>query len=158
MAISVIDLRTMIVPTRIVWPGFALAVAMSLIASGIQSEWAWLLTALVGLATLAGPLFVLWFILPKGMGFGDVRLSVLLGWVVGFYGGTKPVAGLLLAVLALFISAVVGLITGVPAMATQGRKAKVPWGPSLFAAALTVIALASRSWNPSVSTQSVDRD
>lgn len=148
VAISVIDLRTMIVPTRIVWPGFALAVAMSLIASGIQSEWAWLLTALVGLATLAGPLFVLWFILPKGMGFGDVRLSVLLGWVVGFYGGTKPVAGLLLAVLALFISAVVGLITGVPAMATQGRKAKVPWGPSLFAAALTVIALAEPFLEP----------
>ncbi len=142
VAISVIDLRTMIVPTRLVWPAFGVVVVLSVISSGIESEWAWLLTALVGLAGLAGPLFVLWFLLPSGMGFGDVRLAVLLGWTIGFYGGSEPVAGMILSVLVLFLASIIGLAVGVVAMGARGRKAKVPWGPSLVAAALIAIGFA----------------
>ncbi len=142
VAISVIDLRTMIVPTRIVWPAFGLVVALSVIGSGIESEWGWLLTALVGLAALAGPLFVLWFLLPSGMGFGDVRLAVILGWTVGFYGGTELVAGVILSVLVLLSASVIGLVVGMVALGARGRKAKVPWGPSLFAASILGIACA----------------
>ncbi|HNI35643.1 MAG TPA: prepilin peptidase, partial [Microthrixaceae bacterium] len=120
VAVSVIDLRTMIVPTRIVWPAFGLVVTLSVIASGIESEWAWLLTALVGLVALAGPLFVLWFFLPSGMGFGDVRLAVLLGWVVGFYSGTMPVAGVIAAITVLLAASVLGLVVGVTVLGVRG--------------------------------------
>ena len=148
VAISVIDLRTMIVPTRIVWPAFGAVVALSVAASGLAGEWAWLVTAVVGLAVLAGPLFVLWFLLPSGMGFGDVRLAVLLGWTVGFYGGVEPVSGVILAVVALIAASVIGLLAGVAVMGARGRKAKVAWGPSLFAAALLAIAFAEPVLEP----------
>lgn len=142
VAISAIDLRTLIVPTRIVWPAFGLVVALSLVSTAIDGEVAWLLSALVCLLCLAGPLFLVWFALPRGMGFGDVRLAVLLGWTVGFYGGTEPVAGVILAVCVLLAASVIGIVVGVVALGARGRKAKVPWGPSLFAASLLSIALA----------------
>lgn len=148
VAISAIDLRTMIVPTRIVWPTLALVLALSVVSSWAVGEWSWLTTGLVGLVSLAGPLFALWFMLPSGMGFGDVRLAVLLGWTVGFYAGAEPVAGFVLAMIALFAAAVIGLVVGVTVMGARGRKAKVPWGPSLFAAALLVIALAEGILEP----------
>ena len=142
VAISAIDFRTMIVPTAIVWPSFALVVALSAISAGIEGEWARLLTALVGLASLAGPLFLLWFFLPSGMGFGDVRLAVLLGWTTGFYSGTEPIAGAILAMVLLFSASVIGILVGVVALGARGRKAKVPWGPSLYAATVLMIVLA----------------
>ncbi len=142
VAVSAIDLRTMIVPTRIVWPAFGLIVVLSLIVGTLESQPAWLVTASAGLVTLAGPLFLLWFLLPSGMGFGDVRLAVLLGWTVGFYGGAEPLAGVILAVFVLFAASILGIVVGVTALGARGRKAKVPWGPSLVAAALLGIALA----------------
>ncbi len=131
VAVAAIDLRTMIVPTRLVWPAFAVAVALSVVVAGVEGEWAWLLTALVGLAAFAGPLFVLWFVLPRAMGFGDVRLATLLGWTLGFYGGTRPIAGVVLALSCLALSSMVGLVLGVVVMGARGRGAQVPFGPAL---------------------------
>lgn len=142
LAVSAIDLRTMIVPTRVVWPATGLVVALSVASAAVGEEWAWLVTAFVGLLTLAGPLFLLWFLLPSGMGFGDVRLAVLLGWATGFYAGSDPVAGLLLNVTVLLVAALVGLVLGISVMGARGRKAKVPFGPSLVIAALLAIGLA----------------
>ena len=142
VALSAIDIRTLIVPTRIVWPAFGLVVVLSVLSAAVDGQWMWLLTALVCLASLAGPLFLLWFVMPRGMGFGDVRLAVLLGWTVGFYGGAEPLAGVILAVFVLFAASILGIIVGITALGARGRKAKVPWGPSLVAAALLGIALA----------------
>jgi len=46
------------------------------------------------------------------------------------------------AVAVLFAASVVGLIVGIVALGARGRKAKVPWGPSLFAASLLLIGVA----------------
>jgi len=143
VAISVIDMRTFIVPTRIVWPAFAVSIALSVVAALVAHEPNWLLNGLVGLAVLAGPLFVIWFVMPSGMGFGDVRLTVLLGWTVGFVIGAERLSGtVLVTVLTLTIAAVVGLVFGVLVLGVRGRHARVPFGPALAAAALIVIALA----------------
>lgn len=148
VAISVIDLRTLIVPTRLVWPGFFVAVALAVAASAIEGEWAWLLSALVGLTVLAGPLFLLWFLIPSGMGFGDVRLAVLLGWSVGFYAGVRPAAAAILLLMCLFLAAALGIALGVVALGARGRKAKVPFGPSMVLAAYLCIAFASEILDP----------
>jgi leader peptidase (prepilin peptidase)/N-methyltransferase len=148
LAISVIDLRTLIVPTRVVWPSFAVVVALSVLAAGLAGEWAWLLSALVGLVALAGPLFVVWFVFPSGMGFGDVRLTVLLGWSVGFFAGVRPVAAVLLAISCLVIASVVGLVVGVVALGARGRKAQVPFGPALIIAAYTCMLIAPEMLEP----------
>lgn len=142
VAVSAIDVRTMIVPTRIIWPACAFVVALSVISTVADGELLWLLNAALGVAFLAGPLFLLWFVLPRGMGFGDVRLAVLLGWTMGFYSGSEPASALIMALVVLFAASVIGLVVGIVAFGARGRKAQVPWGPSLFAATLLGVALA----------------
>lgn len=148
LAVAVIDLRTLIVPTRIVWPAFFVAVVLAVVVAGVEGEWAWLLSALVGLVAFAGPLFVLWFALPRSMGFGDVRLATLLGWTLGFYAGTRPLAGLYLAFVCLAVSSMIGLVVGVVALGARGRKAQVPFGPALVAGTFVCIALAPEILDP----------
>lgn len=159
IAITVIDYRTLIVPTRLVWPVFGATVVLSgaatLLAAGGDPEW--LLAALVGVAVMAGPLFVLFWFLPTAMGFGDIRLCTLLGWNVGFAAGSAGFGlgpAVFLAAATMAVSAALGLVIGIPvALATRGgggsiRKAKVPWGPSLVMAAFLAVALAGPVLEP----------
>ena len=136
VAVSAIDLRTLIVPTRIVRPATAILAALIVVGSVASHHPQWMLRALIGVAVLAGPLFLIWFVRPGGMGFGDVRLAVFLGALVGWRsvdGG--PAAPLLLAVVCIGIAAVVGIVIGVAALGARGRQAKVPFGPALAVAA-----------------------
>lgn len=141
VAVSVIDLRTFMVPTRIVWPAFFIAVALCAAVSAIEGEWSWMLSGLIGLLVFAGPLFVLWFALPQGMGFGDVRLATILGFSIGFYALGSLTGAAFLAVLAIAAASVIGLLLGVIALGARGRKAKVPFGPAMVIAAFLCIAL-----------------
>jgi leader peptidase (prepilin peptidase) / N-methyltransferase len=148
VAVAVIDQRTLIVPTRIIWPSFAVSMLLTVLAAGLEGEWRWLSSAAIGLAVLAGPLFAIWFIHPRGMGFGDVRLTVLLGWNIGFFAGTRPVAPIVLTMISLFVAAVVGIVLGVVVMGARGRKAQVPFGPALIISAFVCIALAEQILDP----------
>lgn len=148
LAVLVIDLRTLIVPTRIVWPAFFVSVGLCAGVALAEGEWAWLVTAAAGLVVLAGPLFIIWFIHPRGMGFGDVRLVVLLGWNVGYFAGARPVAGALLALACLTLAALAGLVIGVVALGARGRKAQVPFGPALIIAAWFCVAMAPEILEP----------
>lgn len=148
LAITVIDLRTLIVPTRLVWPSLFVSVALAVLAAGLEGEWERLLTAAVGLAAFAGPLFLLWFVLPNGMGFGDVRLATLLGWTLGFSAGTEPLHGLILAVICIGLSSIIGLGYGVVALGARGRKAQVPFGPALIVGTFICSALAQQILEP----------
>ncbi len=143
VALAVIDLRTFIVPTRIIWPTFFVEIAVCAAAAGLLGRWDLLLGCVVGLVTFALPLFVIWFIHPRGMGFGDVRLAVLVGWTCGFYAdGSLPASGILVAI-ALFVAAVLGVVVGIGALGARGRKAQVPFGPSIVLGAYLAIVLAA---------------
>lgn len=132
LAIAVIDLRTLMVPTRLVWPSFAALAVACVVSAAAVGEWGRLVNALIGLAVLAGPMFAIWFAYPRGMGFGDVRLAVLLGPLVGFASGTELLGAVMLALVAMAASALLGLVIGVGALGARGRKAKVPFGPSMI--------------------------
>lgn len=145
VAVAVIDARTMIVPTRLVWPGFAVVMAASIVAALISHHPSWLVGGAIGLLCLAGPLFVVWFALPQGMGFGDVRLACLLGWIVGFeFAGTRAMAAALPVFLCLLASTMIGLVIGLVFLGARGRKAQVPFGPSLVMGTFICLALVTQ--------------
>lgn len=143
IAVSIIDMQTFIVPTRLIWPAFGLVFALSIVAAFAAGERGWLLGGLVGILTLAGPLFIIWFIRPGAMGFGDVRLSVLLGWMVGFAAiNGSWVTAMFVSVAALALASTVGIVFAVVGLSARGRNARVPFGPALVVGALVCASFA----------------
>lgn len=143
IAVSAIDFRTYMVPTRLVWPAFFVSLALSVVSALVAHEPRWLLGGVVGLLAVAGPLFVIWFILPRGMGFGDVRLATLLGWTVGFGSiDGSWVTAFFIGVLTLAGAAVVGIVLSIVGLTARGRHAKVPFAPSLVIASLVCACFA----------------
>ncbi|MCX4907977.1 A24 family peptidase [Streptomyces sp. NBC_00878] len=88
------------------------------------------LTALYGSLALGGGYFLLFLINPNGMGFGDVKLSLGLGAVLGWYGW-----GVLL--LGTFAGFLFGGLYGLGLVIARraGRKTSIPFGPFLITGA-----------------------
>lgn len=144
VAVSGIDIRAFIVPTKIVWPAFGVSIMLAGIASLLDGHPSYLLGGLVGIACLSGPLFVIWFIHPKGMGFGDVRLTVLLGWTVGYINASdRLITSVFMAVFCLSVAAILGLAFSIAGLSARGRKARVPFGPPLALAAMICLGYAA---------------
>ncbi|TLS41939.1 prepilin peptidase [Streptomyces montanus] len=90
-------------------------------------EW---LTALLGALALGGGYFVLFLINPQGMGFGDVKLALGLGAVLGWYGWGNVVLGTFAGFL---FGGLYGM--GLVVVRRAGRKTSIPFGPFLIAGA-----------------------
>jgi leader peptidase (prepilin peptidase)/N-methyltransferase len=88
----------------------------------------------IGAAAAWFALLVIHLISPGGMGFGDVRLSFLLGLFLGWLSYGHVVTGLFLGFL---LGAVVGLL--LVAVRLRSRTDHVPFGP--FLAAGTALAI-----------------
>lgn len=118
VAITGIDLDRLIIPDAIVLPLTVAALAYWLaVAPGHLPG------AALGSLGAGGFLFVVWFLYPGGMGFGDVKLGLMLGAFLG-----------VAVVPALFGGFLVGALVGVGLIARDGaaaRKRKVPFGPFL---------------------------
>lgn len=143
VAVAGIDLRSYIVPTRVIWPAFGVSVALTFAAAMFDGHPRHLLGALFGVLCFSGPLFVIWFIFPKGMGFGDVRLTVLLGWTIGYVAASdRPVTSIVMAVTTLSLAAILGVIASLVGFGARGRNAKVPFGPPLVLATIVCIGYA----------------
>ncbi len=134
LAISVIDLEHYVIPNRIVYPlGFIVVPLLAIGAAGDGDWWAFA-RALIGAAAAFAVLFTIHVVSPGGMGFGDVRLSFLLGLSLGFLGALDVVFG-------LFLGFAYGAVVGIALMATRrrGRRQHIPFGPFLAAGTLTIL-------------------
>ena len=77
---------------------------------------------------------------PAGMGWGDVKLSGIVGLYLGWFGAGAVIAGLLGGYL-------LAALTGIGLIATRRatRKSHLPFGPFMLAAALAVIVVPALS-------------
>lgn len=128
-AAAVVDACTSRLPDELLISAFALAVA-AVAAAGSER----LAPAALGALVLAGPLLLLHLVSPTSMGFGDVKLAVVLGTVLGtVVGVVDPRA----ALVALCIG------SGVTSALAIGRgRAALPFGPGLV---LGVVATGAMS-------------
>lgn len=86
VALALIDWRTRLLPTRIIAPTYAVLIPLVVVASLASGEPRLMLHALIGWAAMGGLYVLLWAVYPAGMGYGDVRLSGILGIVLGYLG------------------------------------------------------------------------
>ena len=66
------------------------------------------------------------------MGFGDVKLGLVLGLFTGWL-ALDLVEAPYLAVIALFFGGIIGVVIGFVVALSRGRKAAFPFGPALCA-------------------------
>jgi leader peptidase (prepilin peptidase)/N-methyltransferase len=131
-----IDARTRYLPSAIIWPSY-LVIGLALLGAAVVSgEWGSfrraVLAGVIGFAVF----YVLWFVFPRGVGFGDVRLSGLLGLALGWLGWGEFISGLY---GGFFLGAIVGI--ALIAAKVMTRKQMVPFGPFMLIGALAGVAL-----------------
>ena len=143
IAIAAIDLEHFIIPNRIVYPvGFA-SVGLLAFAAAIEHRWTPFERSLLGgLAAFAFFLF-LHLVVPRGMGFGDVRLSFVLGLFLGWLGWLEVFGGLFAGFL---LGAVIGSL--LIALGIKGRRDHIPFGPFLAAGTMIFVLFGDQivSW------------
>lgn len=130
VALALIDWRTRLLPTKVIAPSYAAVVLLALVAALASGDWSDLVRAGWGWAVAGGTYILLWAIYPRGMGYGDVRLSGVLGIVLGFLGWGSLVLGVW---VGFFLGGVGGLILS--ALRITDRKA-YPFGPFMLLGAL----------------------
>ena len=137
VALAFIDARSKRLPDAMTLPSYPVALvllgAAALTSPGGSRHY---LTALAGLAA-AWLLFVLQaLIYPAGIGWGDVKLSGILGLYLGWLGAGPLIEGLFAGYL---LAAVAGL--ALLAARRASRKSMLPFGPFLLAGTLIAILL-----------------
>ncbi|MET9892604.1 A24 family peptidase [Streptomyces sp. NPDC006465] len=128
--LAVVDFRVQRLPDALTLPLAAAALALLGVAAALPEHAGEWLTALFGALALGGAYFVLFLINPNGMGFGDVKLALGLGAVLGWYGWSVVFLGTFAGFL---FGALYGMVLVIVRRA--GRKTSIPFGPFLIAGA-----------------------
>ncbi len=137
VVLSYVDARTRLLPTRIIAPSFAVLVLLLTAAALVDGSTSALIGAGLGWVAMGGVYFLLWFVYPVGIGYGDVRLAGLLGLGLGYLGWHELVAG-------IYAGFVLGGFGGVVLLLLrQARDNRYAFGPFMVMGAL---AAACSGW------------
>lgn len=136
VALTAIDLEHQRLPNAIVLPSYPALAVLLAVSSAVSGQWWPFGRAVFGAALLFAFFFVVAWLYPGGMGFGDVRLSGVAGGVLAYVSWPAFVVG----TLAGFT---LGALTGVAVMATGrgDRKTALPFAPFLLGGAFLGIFL-----------------
>jgi leader peptidase (prepilin peptidase) / N-methyltransferase len=131
VALAMIDFDHKRLPDVLTLPSYPVGLTLLAIAAAADSDWWPLGRAAIGMAALLAFYGVLWLVYPAGMGFGDVKLSGVVGMYLGWVGWGALVVG---GFAAFFVGGVVGIAMII--FAGGGRKSKIPFGPFMLVGAL----------------------
>ena len=130
----VIDYEHHRLPNRLVFVLALGAPLLALLPAASDDRWPDYGRAAAGAAAVFVVLFALAFLVPKGFGYGDVKLGGILGGFLGWYGWTQVYYG-------IFGGFVLGALASIVLLATgrATRKTAIPFGPALIAGPLVVL-------------------
>ena len=128
LALSCIDVERMILPKKIVYPLTVLVAALLLLAAAETGRWHDLVIGVICAVAWFVVFFAMNLASPRILGFGDVRLSFVLGLSLGWLG-----VGYVL--LGFFAANLIGAVIGIVLIATKrmDRQSRIPYGVFLAA-------------------------
>ncbi len=133
VALALYDIRWFLLPDKIVFPLVALAIIQVLVSwLFFHESWRGAVGSLLGVLVLSGVFWILYEISAGAwIGFGDVKLGIVLGLLAG---------GPVKAFLVLFLASFIGLLAALPlvVMGRANRKSHLPFGPLLLAGMVCV--------------------
>lgn len=136
LLLALVDMRVRRLPDALTVPmavGTAALLAVAEVLPGEAGSWT---GALLGAVALAAFYFVLFLVNPNGMGFGDVKLAVTAGLVLGWYRWEVIFAGTFAGFLLGALAALVLVLRR-----RAGRRTAIPFGPYLILGTLAGVAL-----------------
>jgi leader peptidase (prepilin peptidase)/N-methyltransferase len=142
VAVSVIDLRLLRIPDRVTFPTLAVSLPLVLLASLRHHVPGAFLGALVGAVAYFIVLLVPHLVYPRGMGFGDVKLALVMGLYLGWLGWSDrhPIGGPIQLVLyGLMLGCALGVVFGLVSSVVTRRRGEFPFGPALALACVVVV-------------------
>ncbi len=165
VALSTIDMYVYRLPDRLVFPSLGLSLVVMVAAGFGIDHPSSIVKALGGMALYGGFLFVMHLISPRGMGFGDVKLALLLGLHLGWTAGSVWIewaAVFQLVFYALLLSCLLGGVGGILVAVLRRRLSRdllpdpeaedgqptrllsqsMPFGPALAAGTVVVVFFA----------------
>lgn len=137
--LGLVDWRTRLLPTAVIAPSYAVVAAILAIASGVDGSWDNAVRAALGWLAAGGFFFALWLVHPRGLGYGDVRLSGLLGMALAWLGWAELVVGIY---AAFCLGAVGGALLALLRLVDRRR---YPFGPFMLLGALVGLL-----WGPAL--------
>jgi leader peptidase (prepilin peptidase)/N-methyltransferase len=140
VALAVVDWRTRLLPTKVIAPTYAGVIALCVVA-GALGDWSDVVRAGWGWVVAGGTFLLLWLVYPRGMGYGDVRLSGVLGIALGFLGWGPLLVGVYAGFL---LGGIVGSLLTV--LKVVDRRA-YPFGPFMLVGAVVGVLLGDWFWD-----------
>lgn len=144
IALAVIDYVTWYLPKRLVLPSYGVVAVLEVVAAVALGKPMVLALALGGMVVLGGYYGLMWFISPRVMAFGDVRLGGLIGLALGPLGAATLVVSVLAAAVLSVVAYVPMKLRG-NAIRRAGVKGplkdNLPYGPFLLLGALVAVVV-----------------
>jgi leader peptidase (prepilin peptidase)/N-methyltransferase len=134
VGLTLTDLAAKRLPNRIVFPADAIGGVLLTIGALLDGDPGKLLGAAIGALGYSGVMLIVHLVAPAGLGFGDVKLAVLLGMFLGYQSLWHVAAGFFFAYLAGGVISIVLVVTRLRTM-----KDAIPFGPYMMAAALLMV-------------------
>ena len=140
VVVALIDLEHYLIPDRVVFPALGLSVLATAAASFVDGTPGALVWATLGALAFCAGLLAVHLLTPAGMGFGDVKVALLLGWFLGWSAANVGDA-LGKVLLAMLAASAAGSLVGLVLLARRGRGAHYPFGPWLALGVVAVLLL-----------------
>ena len=134
LALALIDLEHFLLPSRIIYSTLLIEAVVLGVTAVVDQRWVTLEHAVIAGLVAFLTFFMIHFIYPAGMAWGDLRLAGLIGFVLGWLGYQYVLVGLFLA----FLSA---SIVGIALIAARRANGKTPIPFGVFLALGAVIAV-----------------